>query len=601
MKPVEWGFCSVTQVLISDYSASSAKESLIYSYGRSFNGFAAKLTKDEAESISKMKEVISVIPNRILKLHSTRSWDFMGFSQGKLGAAQEGEVIVGLLDTGAWPEHPSFNDTGYGSPPAKWKGTCQTKNFTCNNKLIGARYYNSDNSYYETDIPSPRDSEGHGTHTSSTVAGVYLPETSFFGLAEGVARGGVPYSRIAVYKVCWANGCGTADILKAFDDAIADGVDIIAVSLGGGPEDYFEDPIAIGAFHAMKNGILVSNSAGNDGPDPVSISNYAPWTLTVAASTIDRRFVSNLALGNGEILTGISINTYDLNGTTYPLIWGGDAVNYTAGSSPDSARYCFEDAMNADMLAGKLVFCEAHQDGSTILLANGVGTIMSDELIINPTYAFSYQLPATLISPQDGRKVLDYIRSTHHPVATILVGETWKDAMAPLVVSFSSRGPNPTSPYILKPDITAPGVDILAGMIIGCVEETRFSRPDASKRHNSSQGIHCNRRASARDVALISVTIEPSVLTFSEIGETQSFTVKVTGPTISQQPIMSGAITWSDGTHAVRTPLVVYNYIPGAPYSLYSDESSVLEKKPKLKRSPAYPRTGNFRNHMSHQ
>lgn len=132
---------------------------------------------------------------------------------------------------------------------------------------------------------------------------MYLQETSFFGLAEGVARGGVPYSRIAVYKVCWANGCGTADILKAFDDAIADGVDIISVSLGGGPEDYFKDPIAIGAFHAMKNGILVSNSAGNDGPEPVSISNYAPWTLTVAANTIDRRFVSNLALGNGQILT----------------------------------------------------------------------------------------------------------------------------------------------------------------------------------------------------------------------------------------------------------------------------------------------------------
>lgn len=111
-------------------------------------------------------------------------------------------------------------------------------------------------------------------------------------------------------------------------------------------------------------------------------------------------------------MKGISINTCDLNGTTYPLIWGGDAVNYTAGSSPDSARYCFEDAMNADMLAGKIVFCEAQQDGSTILLANGVGTIMSDELIVNPTYAFSYPLPATLISPEDGKKVLDYIRST---------------------------------------------------------------------------------------------------------------------------------------------------------------------------------------------
>lgn len=108
-----------------------------------------------------------------------------------------------------------------------------------------------------------------------------------------------------MYKVCWDGGyCGDADILKAFDDAIADGVDVISVSLGfTGYSDYFEDSIAIGSFHAMRNGILTSCSAGNDGPDPVSLANYAPWILTVAASTIDRKFVANLALGDGQILT----------------------------------------------------------------------------------------------------------------------------------------------------------------------------------------------------------------------------------------------------------------------------------------------------------
>lgn len=124
------------------------------------------------------------------------------------------------------------------------------------------------------------------------------------GLAEGLARGGVPGGRIAMYKVCWSFGCSSADILAAFDDAIADGVDIISVSLGYDfPQDYFEDPIAIGSFHAMKNGILTSNSAGNSGPYPVTVSNYAPWTLTVAASTIDRKFVANAVLGNGQILS----------------------------------------------------------------------------------------------------------------------------------------------------------------------------------------------------------------------------------------------------------------------------------------------------------
>lgn len=128
-----------------------------------------------------------------------------------------------------------------------------------------------------------------------------MPNTSYFGLANGIARGGVPKGRIAVYKVCWAYGCGTADILAAFDDAIADGVDILSVSLGGGPLPFFDDVIAIGSFHAMKKGILTANSAGNGGPYPETVTNVAPWTITVAASSIDRKFIAKVALGNGQI------------------------------------------------------------------------------------------------------------------------------------------------------------------------------------------------------------------------------------------------------------------------------------------------------------
>lgn len=172
----------------------------------------------------------------------------------------------------------------------------------CNSKIIGARFYNSEGIYVSTDFKSPRDSLGHGTHTASTAAGALVPDTSYFGLAYGTARGGVPKARIAVYKVCWGfGGCASADILAAFDDAIADGVDILSVSLGGPPGPFLYDPIAIGSFHAMKNGILTANSAGNSGPDPRSVSNVAPWTVTVAASTINRRFIAKVALGNGQI------------------------------------------------------------------------------------------------------------------------------------------------------------------------------------------------------------------------------------------------------------------------------------------------------------
>lgn len=139
-----------------------------------------------------------------------------------------------------------------------------------------------------------------------------VSEASLLGLATGTARGGVPSARIAVYKICWSDGCSDADILAAFDDAIADGVDIISLSVGGWPVDYFEDSIAIGAFHSMKNGILTSNSAGNSGPDPESISNCSPWSLSVAASTMDRKFVTPVMLGNGAIYE-VSMNVSVLN------------------------------------------------------------------------------------------------------------------------------------------------------------------------------------------------------------------------------------------------------------------------------------------------
>lgn len=168
-------------------------------------------------------------------------------------------------------------------------------------KIIGARYYRQDNKFGSTDIMSPRDSEGHGTHCASTVAGSLVEKVGLYGFAYGTARGGVPSARIAVYKVCWSDGCYDADVLAAFDDAIADGVDIISASLGFSPRDYFEDSIAIGSFHAMKMGILTSNAAGNEGPTLATINNVSPWSLSVAASTIDRKFNTRVQLGDGSI------------------------------------------------------------------------------------------------------------------------------------------------------------------------------------------------------------------------------------------------------------------------------------------------------------
>ena len=187
-------------------------------------------------------------------------------------------------------------------------------------KIIGARFYNQSAIIDDPskEFFSPRDSNGHGTHTASTAAGSVVRNASLYGLAEGSARGGVAGSRLAVYKVCWGGGSyWDADILAAFDDAINEGVDIILVSLGSSDfTDYFTNSIAIGSFHAMKKGILTNNSAGNDGQIE-SINNGSPWSFTVAASTLDRTFQDKLVLGNNKT---ISVNS--LIHIISILLWG---------------------------------------------------------------------------------------------------------------------------------------------------------------------------------------------------------------------------------------------------------------------------------------
>ncbi|CAN0837714.1 unnamed protein product [Linum grandiflorum] len=367
-----------------------------------------------------------------------------------------------MLDTGIWPESQSFNDSGYGIPPKKWKGTCQsTSNFTCNNKIIGARFYHAARNFSKEEIPSPRDSEGHGSHTASTAAGNLVTSATLLGLASGTARGGVPSARIAVYKICWSDGCFDADILAAFDDAIADGVDIISLSVGGFPTDYFKDSIAIGAFHSMKKGILTSNSAGNSGPSPASVSNCSPWSLSVAATTIDRKFLTGVHLGNGQSYKGVSINTCQPS-SSYPLIYAGDAPNTTSGHNSSNSRFCDPGTLDKNLVQGKIVHCDAGSgDLEEQIRVGAIGSIMAFSSR-DDDVAFNFPLPASVVTDVEGAAIVDYIHSTSNPTAVIFKTDAVPDNSSPYVATFSSRGPNPITRDILKPDLTAPGVDILA-------------------------------------------------------------------------------------------------------------------------------------------
>ncbi|XP_022156463.1 subtilisin-like protease SBT4.14 [Momordica charantia] len=461
-----------------------AKESMVHSYTKSLNAFAASLTGEEAQKLAKMGEVHSVIPNTYRKLQTTRSWDFIGLPSNATRHPQhESNIIVGVFDTGITPTAESFKDNGFGPPPKKWKGTCQHfANFSgCNNKLIGARYFKLDKIHDPIDILSPVDVNGHGTHTASTAAGNAVPGANLFGLAEGTARGAVPSARIAIYKVCWASrGCADMDMLAAFDAAIRDGVHIISVSVGeGGFGNYAEDAVSIGAFHAMKNGIVTVAAAGNNGPATGSVINHAPWILTVGASWTDRTFTSRVELGNGKSISGMGINTFNPRQKMFPLVDGADV----ASNNPQArggASICAEGSLDPAKVKGHLVLCRMITWGSDSVVksAGADGTILqSDQFLDHPHL---YMTSATMVSTSDGASIDAYIRSTRTPTAVIYKSTEVKTP-APLVASFSSRGPNPGSTRILKPDIVAPGVNILATFtplksLTGLKGDTQFSK-----------------------------------------------------------------------------------------------------------------------------
>ncbi|CAK9180489.1 unnamed protein product [Ilex paraguariensis] len=469
----------------SSYSGDTDTSRVIHTYDTVFHGFSAKLSTLEAQKLQTLLGIVAVIPEQVRRMQTTRSPEFLGLktadSQGLLKESDYGsDLVIGVIDTGIWPERKSFNDRGLGPVPAKWKGECiGGKGFpasSCNRKLIGARYfcngYEATNGKMNetTEYRSPRDSDGHGTHTASISAGRYVFPASTLGYARGVAAGMAPKARLAAYKVCWNAGCYDSDILAAFDAALADGVDVISLSVGGVVVPYYLDPIAIGAFGASDAGIFVSTSAGNGGPGGLTVTNVAPWVTTVGAGAIDRDFPAEVKLGNGKIIPGVSIYGGPALAPhrLYPLIYAGseDGDGY-------SASLCLEGSLDPNFVKGKIVLCDRGINsraakGEVVKKAGGIGMVLANGVFDGEgLVADCHVLPATAVGATAGDEIRKYItsasKSRSQPTATILFKGTRLNVKpAPVVASFSARGPNPESPEILKPDVIAPGLNILA-------------------------------------------------------------------------------------------------------------------------------------------
>jgi len=475
-----------------------------YSYKFAFNGFAAELSDAQVEKMKSMPGVLAVSKDEMYSLDTSTTPAFLGLSNANglwqqlsgsttgvlangpnSGGAGEG-IVIGMVDSGIWPEHPSFSDRDangklvYQQIPG-WHGKCthgeafdQTN---CNLKLISARYYNSGfggNAGIDEKFPfefnSPRDWDGHGTHTSSTAGGNALVPSTGPASALGSINGMAPRARIAVYKVCWADtpsggGCFGSDSVAAIDQAVADGVDVINFSISGSITN-FRDPVEIAWLFAADAGVFVAASAGNSGPAVSTVAHPSPWITTVAAGTHNRNGEGSVTLGNGAVYTGASFANA-LSATAFV-----DSANaVAAGATALDAERCRPGALDATKVAGMVVLCKrgvyALVDKSlAVAEAGGVGMVLyNDPAGATSTLALIHSVPTVHVVAASGLAIKSYIANTAAPTAAIAQATIVFNTPAPFTADFSSRGPSlAAAGDILKPDIIAPGQDIFAAI-----------------------------------------------------------------------------------------------------------------------------------------
>ncbi|KAK2406739.1 subtilisin protease SBT3 [Trifolium repens] len=457
-----------SQLISTNNLNSPISSKLIYTYTHAMNGFSANLSPKEHESLKNSPGYISSILDLPLKLDTTHSPQFLGLNPN-IGAWHDSnfgkDVIIGLIDTGVWPESESFKDNGFTNIPSKWKGQCENSihfnSSLCNKKLIGAKFFNKGILAKHPNITlgilnSTRDTEGHGTHTSSTAAGSRVDDASFFGYANGTASGIASNSHVAIYKALWENRFLSSDVIAAIDAAISDGVDVLSLSFGGNEVPLFEDAVAIATFAAMEKGVFVSASAGNNGPDLKTVHNGSPWVITVAAGTMDRDFRGTVTLGNGNKITGLSryIGTFPTHNV--PIVFMGLCDNIKELKKVKNKIVVCEET-NGTTIADQVNNLDAANVFGAVLISNNLST-----------YYSLHSFPTIIVVPINGEILKAYIKSYYNSKhSTSVANMSFKETRfgvkpSPRVSSYSSRGPSNSCPFVLKPDITAPGTSILA-------------------------------------------------------------------------------------------------------------------------------------------
>jgi subtilisin family serine protease len=440
-----------------------------------YGGLPVTLPGDKVADLLKLPGVAAVQEDRVEKLLTDSSPAFTGAPTiyNKLGGSNDSGkgVVVGVLDSGAWPEHPSYTDRGnLPAPPPTSDGTARVCDFgdnpltpasdpfACNRHLIsGQPFLDTYNAVVGGEVfgDSARDSDGHGTHTSTTAAGGPVDHANPLSIDRGSIHGMAPAAHIAVYKVCGAQGCFQSDAVAAVSRAILDRVRVINFSISGGVDPY-SDPVELAFLDAYAAGVFVSASAGNDGPGAGTVNHNGPWVTTVAASSQERTFQSTVTLQDGAA-------TQTIQGSS---VTGGVASSLPVvlGSAPPYNDIDCLHPAPPGTFTGKIVVCRLPVSGRVIrgfnVLQGGAAGMLLYNTTLSQTMTDNHWLPTVHLEKPAADTLLSFLGG--HAATTAKFTQGTKTTWAgDVMTAFSSRGPGAD---FLKPDVTAPGLQIMAGM-----------------------------------------------------------------------------------------------------------------------------------------
>jgi subtilisin family serine protease len=446
-----------------------------------FGGFAASVPANQAKYLLDVPGVAAVMYDGVEHPTDLASPTYVGATQvwpSLGGSAKAGQgTKIGVLDTGIWPEHPMLADNGIPNPGGG-PYACDFGNgsaamgpkFTCNDKLLGAYVFVDTNLAVNGGAPpgyfcntagtmcSARDAEGHGTHTSTTAAGDRVSSAVLLGVDRGATSGIAPGASVIMYRVCIADSCFESDSVSAVQQAIVNDVDVINFSIGGGGAPY-SDPVELAFLDAYASGIEVNASAGNSGPGAATAEHGGPWVTTVGASTLDRSFGSTLHL------TADGGAALDVPGVTVTAGITSPTPVILASASPYSDVLCQTPLTNNHLFSGKIVVCErggnARIDkGHNAYLGGAAGFILYNQSAgVTDLESDNHWLPGIQVQFTNDA-VRKFVKNHTHVMGWWAAG-TATAAQGDVMASFSSRGPEGD---FIKPDVTAPGVQILAGM-----------------------------------------------------------------------------------------------------------------------------------------